>query len=301
MRHQQPSFMVSSGGIELAVYTAGTAPKIGEDKPVLLFAQGFPDRAFFWDRIVALLQDQCFIITFDLRGTGQSTPVKGVKPYHYDALVNDVYAVIEAMSPHHPVQLVGHDWGGIYGWEVCQDQRAIGRIKTFYTLSPSLDQIGLWMRRRLLKPTPKHLYQLFSQLFRNSLMLFFALPLLPVLLWRSSLAAKMMGYLYRKFEGLTFEPYDSLQQDAISFLGIYRANLLRKVLMPKPKPCLVPVHALIAQRDPFLPPWTFEVAPDWAADYRQTYIDASHWAPLSQSKRIAELIEQGFTPPQSQD
>jgi len=53
------------------------------------------------------------------------------------------------------------------------------RIVSFTTMAPSLEQVGVYLRTRLLKPTPKNLWQLINQLARNSLMTFFSLPLFP--------------------------------------------------------------------------------------------------------------------------
>lgn len=286
-----PSLFVDSSNVKIAVYTWGKKPSAAHPREVLLFAHGFPDRAMFWEKVAKQLEQDFYVVGYDMRGCAESTHIKGFKHYRFEHLVNDLFAVIDAVSPNQKVHLIGHDWGGIYGWNAIREPSGAQRIASFTTMSPSLEQVGLYLRRRLLKPTPKNLWQLVAQLMRNSLMTFFTLPILPELLWHSGLGALMMKVMITGYEkNVVYQKNIGLEGDAIRYLGIYRANLLQRVLFAKQSSTDVPVHTLMATRDPFLPSHLFADSNNWATHLSQSSVDAAHWAPLSRPKELADTI-----------
>jgi len=291
-----PRFVQSPAGMRLAVHSWGPAPSAATPREVVVLLHGFPDRAQFWSQVAQHLQRDCHVIAYDMRGCGQSTPIEGRRHYRYSELIDDLFAVIQATSPHQKVHLVGHDWGALYGWDAVLDARASAHIASFVTMAPSLNQIGLWMRQRLLRPSPRNLAQALHQgMVSNGLMLSFTLPLVPELVWRSGAGRWLMRQMLQRLEGLKgdrAEPPPGTEADAVRFLGIYRANLLQQVLRPQtPRRTPVPVHALIALRDPFLPPRVFEGCAAWATAYTQSTVDAAHWAPLSQAQQVAHTVQ----------
>jgi pimeloyl-ACP methyl ester carboxylesterase len=281
---------IQSGNIDLAVYSWGSPPTPDQPRQVVLLAHGFPDRASLWVQTAQHLQNDHYVVAFDMRGCGDSTPVKGLRHYRYAELLRDLYAVIDAVSPNQKVHLVGHDWGGLYGWEAICSSDGEKRIASFTTMAPSLEHVGLFLRRRLLRPTPRNLLQMFDQLRRNALMMFFTLPLLPELVWRSGLGVWLMRRLVEGSEGIAYVKNNGVEGDAIRYLGIYRANLLPRTLMPCRKVTQVPVHAVLAIRDPFLPPSVFEQCEYSTNTYSSSEIAASHWGPLSRHRELACAI-----------
>jgi pimeloyl-ACP methyl ester carboxylesterase len=288
---KSPDLYVTSDEVKLAVYTWGSKPTVDQPKDILVFAHGFPDRALFWEKVAKHLEQDFYVVAFDQRGCAESTHIKGWKQYRFEPLVRDLFAVIDVVSQGQKVHLIGHDWGGIYGWTAINSDEGHAKIASFITMSPSLEQVGFYLRQRLLKPTPKNIYQLVEQLLRNSLMTFFTLPVLPELLWFSGLGKLMMRWMLKHYEHLTAEPFPGVEADAIRYLGIYRANLLQRVLFAKRVVTKVPVHLLLATRDPFLPPKLFAQAHEWVTQLSQSFVDASHWAPLSRSAEMAEAIQ----------
>lgn len=289
----QPRFVHSPAGVRLAVHSWGPAPSAAAPREVVVLLHGFPDRAQFWSQVAQHLQRDCHVIAYDMRGCGQSTPIEGRRHYRYSELIDDLFAVIQATSPHQKVHLVGHDWGALYGWDAVLDARASAHIASFVTMAPSLNQIGLWMRQRLLRPSPRNLAQLMHQgMVSNGLMVFFTLPVLPELVWRSGVGRWLMRRMLQRMEGLSVEPPPGAEAEAERFLGIYRANLLQQVLRPQaPRRTPVPVHALMALRDPFLPLRVFEGCAAWATEFTHSTVDAAHWAPLSQSQQVAHTVQ----------
>ncbi len=286
----QPDLFVQNGDVKLAVYTWGSKPTPEQPRDVLVFAHGFPDRALFWEKVALQLEQDFYVVAFDMRGCAESTHISGIKHYKFEPLVADLYAVINAVSPNQKVHLVGHDWGGIYGWDAVNASEGARRIASFTTMSPSMDQVGLYLRRRLQKPTPRNLWQVGAQLMRNSLMSFFALPILPELVWWSGMGSFLMKQLVTGYEHIAYHKNDGVAGDAIRYLGIYRANLFQRVLFPKQTLTAVPIHLLLAARDPFLPPHLFEHSQQWATTISQSSVDAAHWAPLSRPMEMAETI-----------
>lgn len=287
----QPKLFAESENIQIAIYTWGEKPTIDQPRETMVFAHGFPDRAIFWEKVAQALKDDFYVVAYDMRGCGESTHIRGCQHYKFDSLLKDLFAVIDVVSPDQKVHLIGHDWGGIYGWNAIRDIEGQKRIVSFTTMAPSLEQVGVYLRTRLLKPTPKNLWQLINQLARNSLMTFFALPLLPELMWRSGLGAWLMKTLITKWEeNVIYQKNEGLEGDAIRYLGIYRANLLQRVFVAKQSTTDVPVHTLIAEKDPFLPPLLFADTQHWASQHTQSFVDASHWAPLSRPNEVAEVI-----------
>ncbi len=281
---------VKSGNVDLAVYTWGRAPCSEYPRQVVVLAHGFPDRAVFWQQVALHLQSNHYVVAFDMRGCGDSTHIKGRKHYRYDALVQDLYAVIDALSPDQKVHLAGHDWGGLYGWEAISHAEGETRIASFTTMAPALEHVGLFLRRRLLRPTPRNLWQMLDQLRRNALMMFFTLPVLPELIWYSGAGTWLMRRMVERGEGIPYVKHQGVEGDAVRYLGIYRANLLQRTLMPRRRITGVPVHAVLATRDPFLPPSVFEQCAGSTAHYSSSEISASHWAPLSADQQLAGAI-----------
>ncbi|QIO05910.1 alpha/beta fold hydrolase [Acinetobacter shaoyimingii] len=292
----QPELFAHSDDVELAIYTWGEKPTAEHPKEVLVFAHGYPDRAIFWEKIAQALKDDFYVVAFDMRGCGESTHIQGYKHYKFNELLKDLFAVIDAVSPNQKVHLIGHDWGGIYGWNAIRDAEGAKRIASFTTMAPSLEQVGVYLKSRLFKPTPTNLWQLFNQLARNSLMTFFSMPILPELMWRIGLGAWLMKTLVTKGErNVIYHKNEGLEGDAIRYLGIYRANLLQRVLTAKVVQTDVPVHTLIAVRDPFLPPRLFADTSKWATQHSESFVNASHWAPLSCPNQVAETIHRFTT------
>lgn len=284
-----PTQFVKSGDINIAVYQWGKISAELPEKPVLVLIHGFPDTAALWQKVATNLSDRFHVVAYDVRGAGQSTSVNAFWKYGYKHLVRDLTAVLDAVSPNQPVHLVGHDWGALQGWDAIIAPHLQGRIASFSTAAPSLDQIGLWFRRRILKPTPRNLMQLGSQLFRNSFMLFFHLPLIPELFWRLGAGEAVMRSAYKFFENLDLQATPTLAGDGRRALGFYRANLLPHLLLPRITSSNLPIQALIAVDDAFVPPWLFENL-EGAQNLIRSEIPGGHFSPLSQPIAFADAV-----------
>lgn len=282
-----PSQFLQSGAVTLALYTWGEQQT---RRPTVVLVHGYPDSAEVWAPVAEHLAERYFVEAYDVRGAGRSTAPRGSAAYALAHLVDDLAAVIAAISPEAPVHLVGHDWGALQGWEALGSERLRGRIASYSTAAPALDHVGLWFHRQLQPPTPRKLAAFFGQLLGSSYMLAFQLPLLPELAWTLGLG-RQWPRLLGLIEGLRAEARPTQTADGRHGLGLYRANLLPRLLRPQPKHTEVPVQLLLMRRDRFVPAHMFEGVEDWAPVRRRTELDAGHWASLSHPRAFAAAID----------
>src|SRR5882757_7565308 len=139
-----PMWVASADGTRIAVYQYGDPAA-----PVLICVHGYPDNARLWEPVAERLAAEFHVITYDVRGAGESDHPSGRSAYRLDRLEEDFTAVLDAVSPDQPVQLLAHDWGSIQSWHFVTSERLRGRIASYVSISgPSLDHAGYFLRRR---------------------------------------------------------------------------------------------------------------------------------------------------------
>jgi pimeloyl-ACP methyl ester carboxylesterase len=97
-------------GVTLNVALAGPA----EAPPVILL-HGFPESHRTWRGVAPLLEDRFRLVMPDQRGFAGSDRPAEVEAYRTDLLVDDIFALAEALGIQR-FALVGHDWGGAISW-----------------------------------------------------------------------------------------------------------------------------------------------------------------------------------------
>ena len=112
-----------SGGVSLAAISAGDRAR-----PTVVLVHGYPDTKEVWTPVIERLAPRFSVIAYDVRGAGGSSAPRGPRGYGLERLADDFAAVCDALAPGRPVHLVGHDWGGIQGWEFVTAARFAGRI-----------------------------------------------------------------------------------------------------------------------------------------------------------------------------
>jgi pimeloyl-ACP methyl ester carboxylesterase len=284
---------VTSGGVPLAVFSSGDPAR-----PTVLLVHGYPDTHRVWDTVCRDLAADFHVVRYDVRGAGRSGCPADLAGYLLDRLADDLFAVAAAVSPDRPVHVAGHDWGSIQAWHAVTDDSAAGRIASFTTMSgPCLDHAGFWFRRRLTRPTPRHLAQLIGQCRRSWYIAFFHLPVAAPLVWRHYLAARWSRYL-RTGEEVPPDPgfpEASLADDAVRGIGLYRANMRPRVRRPRPRHAVVPVQVIAPTRDRYVSA-ALAAGQDldqWAPRLSRQTIDATHWSALTgKGPAVAEMIRQ---------
>jgi len=83
---------------------------------LMLFLHGFPEFSGAWTKQLLHFGRRYQAAAIDLRGYNLSSKPEGLEPYALERVVEDIRCVVQALSPHEPAILVGHDWGGILAW-----------------------------------------------------------------------------------------------------------------------------------------------------------------------------------------
>ena len=99
-----------STGVTLNVALAGPA-----DAPPAIMLHGFPESHRTWRGLAPLLEDEFRLVMPDQRGFAGSDRPADVGEYKADKLVDDIFALAEALGIDR-FALVGHDWGGAISW-----------------------------------------------------------------------------------------------------------------------------------------------------------------------------------------
>ena len=97
-------------GVSLNVAMAGPALA-----PPVILLHGFPESHRTWRGVSPLLDDGFRLVMPDQRGFAGSDRPPEVEAYRTDILVDDIFALAEALGIAR-FALVGHDWGGAIAW-----------------------------------------------------------------------------------------------------------------------------------------------------------------------------------------
>jgi pimeloyl-ACP methyl ester carboxylesterase len=266
-----PRRVNSPDGVSLAVYESGPAAGV----PIVAI-HGYPDHSAVWTGLAAALPERRFV-RYDVRGTGESDKPRRIADYRMPRLIDDLAAVLDAVSPEAPVHLVGHDWGSVQGWAAVTAPRLAGRIASYTSISgPSLDYARDWLRRGR-----EHPRAALRQLAHSYYVALFQVPVLPELAIRRGLLERAVDPDVPRTEA-----------DKINAIALYRANLLRRG-RPAPVPADVPVQLIVPRRDPFVTPdLAIGSARPWVENLTVHEVPAGHWVVSRQPELVAGLLRE---------
>lgn len=97
-------------GLTLNVALAGD-----QQKPSVILLHGFPESHRTWREVAPRLADHFLLVMPDQRGFAGSDLPQEVDAYKTDILIDDVFALADALGLER-FSLVGHDWGGAIAW-----------------------------------------------------------------------------------------------------------------------------------------------------------------------------------------
>ena len=221
--------VIDTGTARLAVTTRGDA-----SRPAIVLIHGYPDNQQVWTPIAQALAEQYHVITYDVRGAGQSSRPRHIADYALSHLIHDLTQVIAHYAPTGPVHLVGHDWGSIQGWEAVTTAPLQDRITSFTSISgPSLDHVAQWTREQLRDASTAPVA--LDQIKRSWYMLAFHLPGAPELAWAFGAARAWPKWIAAKEGASDARVFDSetRAQDGRDGINLYRANLAPRLLRPR--------------------------------------------------------------------
>ena len=278
-------------GVQLAVIETGERAR-----PTVVLIHGYPNTKELWRPLLPLLTARYHVVAYDVRGAGDSSAPRGPAAYDLERLGEDLRAVIDAVAPGERVHLVGHDWGGIQGWEFATSERFEGRLASFTTIAgPSLDQVSIAARGRL-GPPPAQLVKLARRARRSWYVLATCTPGIPTLAWRGSLARRRWELVLREVERIPRElaiPQRTLGADATHGANLYRRNIPRRLRRPRRDAVArVPVQLIVPSGDHFISRDYYELAERYAPSLRRRTIGTTHWAPLTHPELLARWISE---------
>jgi len=281
---------VQSGEVELAVQVHGAA-----GRPVVLLVHGYPDSSQVWNKVVAPLSARYRVVTYDVRGAGDSSAPTHTAAYELEHLVADLAAVVDTVSPQQPIHLVAHDWGSIQSWEAVSTERLKGRIASYTSISgPSLDHAGYWVMQRLRSAAPGDIAKVANQLLHSWYIGAFHLPLAAPLAWKLGLD-QLWPKLLERFEGISAESTPTQNRDGQHGLKLYRANVARRLLAPRERRTSVPVQLVVPTRDRFVSLELLDGIEQWVDRLWRRDVAAGHWLQLSHPqlvvRHVAEFVD----------
>ena len=266
-------------------------------RPTVVLVHGYPNTKELWRPLLPLLAERYRVVAYDVRGAGESSAPRGPAAYDFDRLGDDLRAVIDAIAPGERVHLIGHDWGGIQGWEFATSERFDGRLASFTTVAgPSLDQVSIAARERLTRRTPAQPLELARRARRSWYILATCTPGIPTLAWRGSRARRRWEFVLREVERIPRElalPQPTLGGDATHGANLYRRNIPRRLRRPRRDAVArVPVQLIVPSGDHFISPDYYELADRYAPSLKRRTIGTTHWAPLIQPELLARWISE---------
>ncbi|NHB58139.1 alpha/beta fold hydrolase [Acinetobacter shaoyimingii] len=259
-----------------------------ESKPALVLVHGYPDNQEVWEPIISNLISDFYIVTYDVRGAGQSTIPKKIRAYALPRLSLDLECVVNKLLANRPFHLAAHDWGSIQTWESVTEPKFKGRILSYTTISgPCLDHAAFWMREQFKHQKSKF----FKQLFKSWYIVAFQLPILAPTVWHLFNPERWAKVL-AQMEGQKGLPLNqNISADGEHGVALYRANFIPRLSMPRQRHAVCPVQAVVLKRDKFVSPELIDEIPKWASNFERVDVDANHWAVLSRPEEIASYIK----------
>lgn len=247
---------------------------MGEGPPVFLL-HGFPDTHEIWRKqIPALAAAGMRVIAPDLRGYGKTDAPASTGAYAIEFLCADVIGLMDALGIE-KAAVVGHDWGGLVGWQLCMD--APRRVERFAALSTghpaAIAHAGAAQRMRF--------WYILG--FMMPVVAEHAIKARDWYFLRQMTRNREQQAIWRK----ALEPEGRLT----AALNYYRANL--KLGSPRRwRPVEVPVMGVWSDRDPALgEKQMLDSAEHCQAGFRYERLSgAGHWMQLSATDRLNALL-----------
>lgn len=259
-----------------------------QSKPALVLVHGYPDNQEVWEPIIAHLVQDFYVVTYDVRGAGQSTVPKKIKAYALPRLFLDLECVVNTLLSDRSFHIAAHDWGSIQTWESVTEPKFKKRILSYTTISgPCLDHAAFWMREQFKHQKPKF----FKQLIKSWYIVLFQLPVVAPTMW-NFLNPDRWEKIFEILEDAKGLPVNqNISKDGEHGVALYRANFIPRLMMPRQRHAICPVQAVVLKRDKYVSPELIDEIPKWTESFERVEVNANHWAVLSHSQEIAGYIQ----------
>jgi pimeloyl-ACP methyl ester carboxylesterase len=278
MDRVEPRRVQSADGTGIAVHESGSV-----SGPTVVAVHGFPDNHHVWDGLAGLLGVDHRVVTYDVRGAGESDRPTACAAYAMPRLAEDLLAVLDAVALEAPVHLIGHDWGSVQVWGALTDSRVVERVRSFTSISgPSLVHAAVYLRAVHQHPA-QSLRQALSSYYVGA----FLLPGAPWLVERTGMARRLATSLDRAMR----RPGDGSgwhdPADVLHGLNLYRANIGPRAPRRRRAPIAVPVQVIAPRYDRYITVALQTEAPrPFVPELRSRIVDGDHWVLACHPDRI---------------
>ena len=258
-----------------------------EANPALVLVHGYPDNQEVWEPVIQHLIHDFYVISYDVRGAGQSSVPRNIRDYRLEQLSLDLDSVTHAVLGERCFHLAAHDWGSIQSWESVTEPKFRSRILSYSPISgPCLDHAAFWMREQF----KQHNTKFFKQMTRSWYIAVFQLPFIAPTAW-NFFNAERWGKMISQLEQQENLPLNqNIVKDGKYGVNLYRANFLPRLSRPRQRFAICPVQAIVLKKDQFVGPDLIDEMPKWVEDFSRVELNANHWAILSQPEQVAHLI-----------
>ena len=278
-------------GVTLNVAIAGN-----RSKPVVLLLHGFPESHRTWREIAPMLERDFFLVMPDQRGFAGSDRPQEVEAYETDTLVDDVFALADALSLGE-FALVGHDWGGAIAWTAAlrKDPR-VERLAIVNAPHPIIFQ------KSLIEDPDQRAASQYISAFRSRMFEKAAEAMGFEALFEKSFSRHVDLAIIPEAERRQYIAEWSQPGALTAMLNWYRASKVKVpppgVTLPLPQWILgaflkieIPTLVIWGMRDKALLPVQLDGLDRLVADLRIAKIsDAGHFAPWEKGERVVEAL-----------
>lgn len=277
--------VVHNDDVDLAVTSYGEP-----HNPTIILIHGYPDSSKVWDPVVEFLKHRFHVVTYDVRGCGQSSEPGWMWDYSLPKLSSDLQAVMRAVCPTQPVHLVAHDWGSIQTWESVTDHRLKSRIASYTSMSgPCLDHVGHWIRNGLKEGNWDQRKSVMGQLAHSWYVAAFQMPLVAPSLWKVGLG-KYWPTVLKKLEHVETEASATQTRDGVNGINLYRANMLPRLTSPRIRKTQVPIQLLVPKQDNYVTLPVVESCYPFVETLWRRDVEAGHWAVHTHAEWMANCV-----------
>ena len=264
--------------------------------PSVLLVHGYPDTQAVWDRVVERLAAEHRVVTYDVRGAGDSSAPRRRAGYLIARLVDDLVAVLDAVQPsvdaETPVHVVAHDWGSVALWDAAcfeeHDKRLHGRIASYVSISgPSPDHVAAFVRDAV--RSGNHV-ELRRQRRKSWYVAAFHLPVLPELIW--TLLTPLLRVQLAKVERLDAADWQpTLGRDGRRGLALYRANLRPRLRAPAgPGTTRLPLTLVVPRYDRYVGTGLISAVQRANPHAVRVDLEAGHWVQRTHPDLVADVV-----------
>lgn len=278
-------------GLRLAATEHRRAPGDGQ-RPVVVAVHGYPDSRAVWSAMLPHLLGFADVVTFDVRGIGESEAPAGRAGYRLEHLVGDIDAVVRHARSLSPcVYLLAHDWGSIQAWQAVTDVGDAAAVCGFTSISgPCLDHASRWLRAAA-RPSSGRLRELAAQARASAYIPVFRAPKVADLAVRSGLMPALMN---RTSNGGGSEAPRRSQRDMLNGLQLYRANMggqaSERAQGAGPRTTTVATQVVVCTNDPYVHAPMATCGRAYTESFTTASVDSGHWGVITHAEQIAAHV-----------